>query len=73
MSQEIPRADARPTRRKRCSLCLEWLSASCFSRDRRLPDGLDGRCRACRSEYRLGMRPAKREYRAVKRVLRRAS
>jgi hypothetical protein len=59
----IPHVTARDDRMKRCCMCGEWLPVTCFHRLRSAADGRRGSCRACRSEYRAGLRPATRAYR----------
>ena len=41
----------RGVKQKLCSLCKEWIDESHFHRDRRSRDGLDPRCKECKSKY----------------------
>jgi hypothetical protein len=40
---------------KRCTSCREWKPFDAFARDRRHVDGLQYRCRSCRSLARRGL------------------
>jgi len=52
----IPRVEARPQRRKRCSSCQEWLPIECFHRTPQNADGRRNDCGACRKERRLELK-----------------